>query len=125
MYEDDAFFDTCDAEGILVWQDFAMGCTFYPQNRDFAAKVEQEVRSVVRKLRNHPCLALWSGNNEDDVSLTWQLGGFNIDPNRDLISRQTIPAVLYESRRSANASISVAPRPIFSSFQRWVAHAMR
>lgn len=96
VYEDDAFFDTCDAEGILVWQDFAMGCTFYPQNRDFAARVEQEVRSVVRKLRNHPCLALWSGNNEDDVSLGWQLGGFNIDPNRDRISRQTIPAALYE-----------------------------
>jgi len=96
VYEDDAFFDTCDAEGILVWQDFAMGCTFYPQNRDFAAKVEQEVRSVVRKLRSHPCIALWSGNNEDDVSLNWQLGGLNIDPNRDLISRQTIPAVLYE-----------------------------
>ena len=96
VYEDDAFFDTCDAEGLLVWQDFAMACTIYPQNREFAAQVEQEVRSVVRKLRNHPCLALWSGNNENDVSLSWQLGGLNVDPNRDLISRQTIPAVLYE-----------------------------
>lgn len=96
VYEDDAFFDACDAQGILVWQDFAMGCTLYPQNRDFAAKVEQEVRSVVRRLRSHPCVALWSGNNEDDVSLNWQLGAFNVDPNRDLISRTTIPAVLYE-----------------------------
>ena len=96
VYEDDAFFDACDAEGILVWQDFAMGCTVYPQDDGFAAKVQEEVRSVVRRLRSHPCLALWSGNNEDDVSLGWQLGGFNVDPNRDRISRQTIPAVLYE-----------------------------
>jgi len=96
VYEDDAFFDYCDSDGLLVWQDFAMGCTVYPQNQDFARKVETEVRSVVRKLRNHPSLALWSGNNEDDASLNWQLAAFNVDPNRDLISRQVIPAVLYE-----------------------------
>jgi beta-mannosidase len=96
VYEDEAFFDYCDADGLLVWQDFAMGCSFYPQNSDFAKKVETEVRSVVRKLRNHPSLALWAGNNENDVSLGWQLGALNIDPNRDLISRTVIPAVLYE-----------------------------
>ena len=96
VYEDEAFFDYCDADGLLVWQDFAMGCSFYPQNSDFAKKVETEVRSVVRKLRNHPSLALWSGNNENDVALGWQLGSLNIDPNRDLISRTVIPAVLYE-----------------------------
>jgi beta-mannosidase len=96
VYEDEAFFDYCDADGLLVWQDFAMGCTFYPQDSGFARKVETEVRSVVRKLRNHPSLALWSGNNEDDASLGWQLGALNIDPNRDLISRTVIPAALYE-----------------------------
>ena len=96
VYGDEAFFDYCDADGLLVWQDFAMGCTFYPQNRDFAGRIEAEVRSVVRRLRNHPSLALWSGNNEDDVSLQWQLGALNVDPNRDLISRQVIPTVLYE-----------------------------
>jgi beta-mannosidase len=96
VYEDEAFFDYCDADGLLVWQDFAMGCSVYPQNSDFARKVETEVRSVVRRLRNHPSLALWSGNNENDVSLAWQLGALNVDPNRDLISRRVIPAVLYE-----------------------------
>ena len=96
VYEDEAFFDYCDADGLLVWQDFAMGCTLYPQSSDFAKKVEAEVRSVVRKLRNHPSVALWSGNNEDDVSLGWQLGALNVDPNRDLISRTVIPAALYE-----------------------------
>ncbi|MBO5512691.1 MAG: hypothetical protein J6B24_13245, partial [Clostridia bacterium] len=30
VYEDHAFFDFCDAHGIMVWQDFAMGCAIYP-----------------------------------------------------------------------------------------------
>lgn len=96
VYEDTAFFDFCDANGLLIWQDFAMGCTLYPQDQEFAKKIEGEIRSVVRKLRNHASLALWSGNNENDASLNWQFSAFNIDPNRDRISRQIIPAVLYE-----------------------------
>ncbi len=96
VYEDHRFFDICDAEGILVWQDFAMGCTFYPQRPDFANSIREEVIAVVTKLRNHPSIALWSGNNEDDISLGWALKAFNIDPNRDVITRQVIPAVIYE-----------------------------
>lgn len=96
VYEDDDFFDLCDENGILVWQDFVMGCTFYPQREDFARKIEEEVISVVMKLRNHPSLALWSGNNEDDAALRWSMAPFNLDPNRDVITRKVIPGVLYE-----------------------------
>ncbi len=96
VYEDHRFFDLCDENGILVWQDFAMGCAFYPQRMDFVRSLEQEVISVVCKLRNHPSIALWSGNNECDVSLRWSLAAFNIDPNRDVITRQLIPSVIYE-----------------------------
>lgn len=96
VYEDHKFFEICDAEGILVWQDFAMGCTFYPQRPDFQESIRREVTSVVTKLRNHPCIALWSGNNEDDISLGWSLWAFRIDPNRDEITRRTIPSVIYE-----------------------------
>jgi len=96
VYEDDSFYDFCDQNGILVWQDFAMACTFYPQDIEFSKRIENEVRAVVIKLRNHPSLALWSGNNEDDSSLTWALGSFNINPNKDVISRGVIPCVIYE-----------------------------
>ena len=92
VYEDDDFFDLCDENGIFVWQDFVMGCTFYPQREDFARKIEEEVISVVMKLRNHPSLALWSGNNEDDAALRWSMAPFNLDPNRDVITRKVIPA---------------------------------
>jgi beta-mannosidase len=96
VYEDHHFFDLCDKYGILVWQDFAMGCSFYPQREDFARKIEAEAISVVVKLRNHPSLALWSGNNENDASLRGMLWAFNPDPNKDVISRQVLPRVIYE-----------------------------
>ncbi|MDR1667298.1 MAG: glycoside hydrolase family 2 [Bacteroidales bacterium] len=96
VYEDHDFFDICDERGMLVWQDFAMACIFYPQNDVFARQIEQEVRAVVLKLRNHPSIALWSGNNEDDQSFYWSLKNFNLNPNRDRISRMVIPHVLFE-----------------------------
>lgn len=54
----------------MVWQDFGMGCTFYSQRYEFARAIEREVTSVVMKLRSHPSIALWSGNNENDQTLT-------------------------------------------------------
>jgi beta-mannosidase len=93
VYEDHAFYDLCDRNGILVWQDFSMACNAYPQSDDFAAKIRTEVRSTVIKLRNHPCIALWSGNNENDEVY---YGRYNLDANRDRISRQVIPDVLFE-----------------------------
>lgn len=97
VYEDHQFFDLCDANGILVWQDFAMGCTLYPQDPDFQKAIAEEVRSVVIKLRSHPSLALWAGNNENDQTLTLgTLSAFRMDPNDDIVSRVTIPSVLYE-----------------------------
>jgi len=95
VYEDTAFYDLCDRNGILVWQDFAIACASAPQTDDFAAKMKTEVESVVVKLRNHPSIALWSGNNESDTTLFNQMGAFNLDPNRERISRVIIPEVLF------------------------------
>lgn len=96
VYEDSRFFELCDENGILVWQDFAMGCTFYPQRQDFAEAIEKEAISVVRKLRNHPSLILWSGNNENDIALRWGMIHYNINPNEDFITRTVLPRVIYE-----------------------------
>ena len=96
VYECDQFYDLCDENGILVWQDFTMGCTFYPQRTAFLQMVEEEVQDIVCKLRNHPCIALWAGNNEDDAATHWSMAPINYNPNRDRVSRETIPAVLYE-----------------------------
>ncbi|MCL6637079.1 MAG: glycoside hydrolase family 2 protein [Alicyclobacillus sp.] len=67
LYERDAFYEACDRLGLLVWQDFLFACALYPDfNREFVASVQAEVAANVRRLRNHPCLALWCGNNEND-----------------------------------------------------------
>lgn len=53
--------------GILVWQDFIFACSMYPGNAEFLESVENEAEDNIRRLRNHPSLALWCGNNEIDV----------------------------------------------------------
>lgn len=66
IYEHEVFYDECDRLGLLVWQDFMFACAPYPENdAAFRAEVEAEAVHQVRRLRNHPCLALWCGNNEN------------------------------------------------------------
>lgn len=69
-YEDDYFYDLCDLNGILVWQDFMFACSMYPGDAAFLENVRQEAVCNVRRLCNHPCIALWVGNNEMDSA--WQ-----------------------------------------------------
>jgi beta-mannosidase len=66
VYADDAFYDECDKSGILVWQDFMFACAMYPGDDAFIENVKNEVIDNVTRLQNHPCIALWCGNNEID-----------------------------------------------------------
>jgi beta-mannosidase len=70
IYENDEFYDLCDENGILIWQDFMFACVMYPGDRAFLDNVRAEAIDNVRRLRNHPCIALWAGNNEIDTA--WQ-----------------------------------------------------
>lgn len=64
--EKDVFYDQCDKLGILVTQDFFMACGTYPQyEKWFIDELKLEAEFVCKKLRNHPCLAWWSGDNEN------------------------------------------------------------
>lgn len=92
VYESDAFFDLADEAGVMVWQDFALACCVYPQTDAFAAAMRQEAEAVVTRLRNHPSLVLWAGNNENDEASEWSQRGR--DPNEDRISRQVLPDVV-------------------------------
>lgn len=96
VYESNRFYERCDENGIMVWQDFTMGCSTYPQDEEFSEKIEKEARKVILKLRNHPSLVLWAGNNENDVSLDWGGDQSTIDPNTDVISRQVLPLAVRE-----------------------------
>ncbi|MGB9619773.1 MAG: glycoside hydrolase family 2 protein, partial [Armatimonadota bacterium] len=92
VYENDLFYEFCDRHGIMVWQDFAMACAYPPQDEGHQKRIAREVRAVVRRLRQHACLALWSGDNEIDIALA----SVGRDPNRNVLTRKVIPQVLQE-----------------------------
>ena len=66
VYEDHAFYDFCDQNGILIWQDFSMACHAYPRSEPFLSQLEAEAVCIIKRLRQHTCIALWSGDNECD-----------------------------------------------------------
>ena len=71
QYESDDFYDLCDEKGLLLWHDFMFSCALYPATPKFLENVRQEARHQVKRLRDHACLALWCGNNEDVGALNW------------------------------------------------------
>jgi beta-mannosidase len=79
IYENDIFYELCDSLGILVWQDFMFACAMYPGDKEFLANVREEVTQQVRRLRNHPSIALWCGNNE--IAEGWHNWGWQREFN--------------------------------------------
>ncbi|MEP1035083.1 hypothetical protein [Ekhidna sp.] len=74
IYEDDLFYDLCDENGILVWQDFMFAGSMYPGDSIFVMNVEEEVVDNVKRLRNHTSIVHWNGNNEIEVA--WKNWGW-------------------------------------------------
>ena len=70
VYESDVFYDLADEHGVLIWQDFMFANTFYPGDEDFLRSVSAEAVDAIRRLRNHPCIALWCGNNEIEMGIS-------------------------------------------------------
>ncbi|MBQ8597101.1 MAG: hypothetical protein IJ409_04850 [Lachnospiraceae bacterium] len=122
VYEDEEVYDYCDAHGIMIWQDFAMGCHPYPQDEDFLAQIREEAEAVVRKFRNHPALVLWAGDNECD-ELIFQSGS---DPNQNRITREVLPQVIEAndcSRPYLPSSPYVSPKIVESGNYRTIPEA--
>jgi len=70
IYENDIFYDICDELGICIWHDFMFSCATYPAfDRDFMKNVKAEAGDNIRRLRHHPSIALWCGNNELEQEL--------------------------------------------------------
>jgi len=87
IYEDDLFYDICDEIGILVWQDFPFACAIYPTHEDFVRSVVLEAIQNIKRLRNHPCLALWCGNNEIEQLWMWLLISAQIRDKPELVAK--------------------------------------
>ncbi len=74
IYQTDLFYDLCDRKGVLVWQDFMYACAMYPNDASFLANAKAEAVEQVKRLRGHPSLALWCGNNE--INEAWHNWGW-------------------------------------------------
>jgi beta-mannosidase len=104
IYEKDFFCELCDKYGILVWQDFMFAGSLYPNTEEFLNNVKQEVKENVTRLRKHPSIALWCGNNEIEVAWNnwgWQeqfgytkTDSIKIWENYKQLFHSTIPEIL-------------------------------
>ena len=96
-YPDQDFYDFCDRHGIMIWQDFAMGCAHYDESPRMQQLLAEEATHVVKQFRNHPSLVLWAGDNECDetviYSMRLQVNGrtvLPINPNQNLLTREIL-----------------------------------
>ena len=71
FYENKKFYQLADEKGVLVWQDFMFGCTPYPHDKAFLENVAYEAEYNIKRLRNHPSIAIWCGNNEVEESIKY------------------------------------------------------
>lgn len=96
LYESDEFYDACDLGGILVWQDFPFACSHYPDDEAARAALRVEAESAIRRLRSRACLALWCGNNENQMMVEGRWGG-DKSPPRDhgaALFQEVLPGLL-------------------------------
>ncbi len=70
-YETNEFYDLCDELGIMVWQDFMFGNDWQPGTYAFKQNVEREAEYQVKRLRDHPSIIIFCGNNETEEAFHW------------------------------------------------------
>jgi len=94
IYEDPAFYQACDEMGIMVWQDFMYSCAQYPDELEwFQEEARREAVKVVLRLRNHPSIVLWCGNNENNWGFDEWWGNGVPRYLGNYVYREILPAV--------------------------------
>jgi beta-mannosidase len=99
IYESREFYEACDHYGVMVWQDFAYSCSYYPDDQQAQEAARAEAVYQVGRLRNHPSLTIWCGNNENLMMWQEKWGGTERAPSRyygQAIFEQVLPGVVAE-----------------------------
>lgn len=100
-YNREPFYRACDEAGILLWHDFMFACSTYPDHLPwFAELCERELDYQTRRLRNHACIGLFCGNNENHEIFNWEANphwGMRVTPERQYglaVSNKLAPAAI-------------------------------
>jgi beta-mannosidase len=104
----ESFFEICDEEGIMVWQEFPLACNNYEGTPEYLKILDQESKSIIKRLRGHASLVMWSGGNElfngwsgmTDQSLALRLlnsNCYDLDPNTPFIMTSPLMGMAHGS----------------------------
>ncbi|XP_043916993.1 beta-mannosidase [Protopterus annectens] len=88
IYEQEEFYNRCNELGIMIWQDFMFACALYPTDKDFIESVRAEVTHQIRRLKSHPSIIIWSGNNENEAAIAknW----YNISSHKQIYTNDYV-----------------------------------
>ncbi|KAM4625009.1 beta-mannosidase [Polymixia lowei] len=127
VYEQDLFYSICDEMGIMIWQDFMFACAMYPTEDDFIQTVREEVVQQVRRLKSHPSIIVWSGNNENEAALATDWFDIPVSQRptylKDYVTLYVnhIKAVVQEEDQSRPFLVSSPTNGVDSEREGWVA----
>lgn len=89
VYESEEFYNYADSKGLLLWQDMMFACALYPTDDEFVRNVEAELSSQIWRLKRHPSILLWAGNNENEIAIRshwWSVNNYTeADQVRDYV----------------------------------------
>jgi beta-mannosidase len=125
LVNQDAFFEKCDGLGLLIWQEFPLACNNYPDDEGYLRVLDQESRSIISRLRQHPCVGIWGGGNElynawsgmTDQSLALRLlnrNCYDLDPTTPFLATSPIYGMGHGDYRFRDGG----GREVFEIFQK-------
>ncbi|XP_045208111.2 beta-mannosidase-like isoform X1 [Mercenaria mercenaria] len=126
IYEFDMFYELADELGIMIWQDFMFACAMYPTDDHFLASVSAEVRHQLRRLKHHPSVIAFSGNNENEKALRQDWYGTDVNFTRyknDYLKlyKDTVHSIVMQEDTSRPFLSSSPSNGIETQLEGWVA----
>ena len=64
MTGDKEFYEACDRHGVMIWQDFWLANPWDGPDPYYPGLFEEVAEEYIRRIRNHPALAIYVGRNE-------------------------------------------------------------
>lgn len=65
LFGSDTLYRHCDANGIMVWQDFPYACSYYPDDPEHLSVARAEAEHHLARISRFASLTLLCGNNEN------------------------------------------------------------